>query len=418
MFLSMVEFVAQYNLRKTFILIMSGIGCITSFAQPTTDFTVDSPVCLGQNLGIQNNSIDATRYEWDFCIGDFEVEPVINSQAMSGLNFGSGFELIEDNGLWYAFVVDRGSGTEVFRYDYGDSPLNDPVVTQLELTPGIFISPPEDISVINYNNQWHAVIAYSNSGGEVIRLDFGSELSNNSPIEVNLGNFGFADAIRYVQLIEESGNLILVLSPNTGTSLWRISYGDSFDNPIDIGTDIIKTSAPEADLTRLMGFDVKIINEDYIVHCVTVNAAKIMRLNFGNSLLNTPIWEATYDFAGPTNSYDIELIREGSNYYGYVTNPSSSPLVFDFGDLSSPVQPIQKTYTTTLPTNVALDLLRYEGQTYALGVNSKNYIRSVYYYDCSASQQIAIDENPNVYYDEPGDYMIALTAYDNNDNQA
>ncbi|MEO0552458.1 MAG: PKD domain-containing protein [Bacteroidota bacterium] len=381
------------------------------FAQPTLDVTLQNSVCLEENIGIVNNSTGFDEYEWDFCVGDFNVEPTVTSTTMADLNFGSGFELVEDEGRWYAFVVDRGAGREVFRYDFGENPLNNPIITKLDLSPDLFDVPPEDISIIKFNDLWYGVVAYRNSGGSIIRLDFGSELTNNSPAEVNLGSFGFANEIRYVELIIESDNLIMVLSLNRGMNLWRVNYGDSFDNVIDTDTDIIKTTAPEADLNRLMGIDIKIINNNYIVHSVALNAAKIMRLNFGSSLLNIPIWEATYDFTGPTTSHDIELIREGDNFYGYVTNPSSSPIVFDFGDLTTVQQPVEINFATSPPTSVALDMFRYQGRTYAYGVNTSRYIEIEHYFDCAVSVEFSNEFAPDIFYMEDGIYEVALSGF-------
>ena len=77
------------------------------FAQPTLDVTLQNSVCLEENIGIVNNSTGFDEYEWDFCVGDFNVEPTVTSTTMADLNFGSGFELVEDEGRWYAFVVDN-----------------------------------------------------------------------------------------------------------------------------------------------------------------------------------------------------------------------------------------------------------------------------------------------------------------------
>ncbi|QSE98451.1 PKD domain-containing protein [Fulvivirga lutea] len=394
------------NLTSTLLL---SLVVLNSYGQSVLDVTVNNSVCIEQQLNIENNSTGFTNYFWDFCIGDFNEEPIINSSSITGMNFGSGIELVEDQGNWFGFVLDRGAGFEVFRLDFGDSPLNDPIVTELNLTDGLFLKPPDDISVLKFNNVWHAVIGYRETGGEIIRLDFGPSLTNNNPVEINLGNFGYTtNAIRNVQLIDQSGDLVLMLAPNTGFSFWRINYGDSFDNEIDILTDVIKTTAPEADLNRLMGFDIKIINGDYILHCVTINAAKIMRLNFGSSLMNTPTWDAIYNFTGPSNSHDIDLVRDGSNFYGYVSNSSQSPKVFNFGDLTAVQQPAEISYSATIPTIDAIDVFRFDGRSFIYGVNNSVFNRIEHYYNCPVNLQTNAENEPEIFYNEEGSYEISL----------
>ncbi|MEM9680802.1 MAG: PKD domain-containing protein, partial [Bacteroidota bacterium] len=381
------------------------------FAQPTLDISIDDNLCIEEQLNITNDSNGFDSFIWDFCIGDFNEEPTINSMTALGLNFGSAFELIEDEGYWYGFALDRGAGRELFRYDFGNSPLNDPVITEVTLSDGLFLTPPDDISILKYKGLWYGVIGYRDAGGEIIRLDFGESINNNTPEEQSLGNFGFTNAIRSVELHEESGNLILVLAPNTGLSLWRVDYGDSFDNIIDPGTDIIKTTAPEADLNRLTDFDIKMIEGEYIVHCVALNASKIMRLNFGSSLLNTPSWEATYDFTGSSNSSDIKLLRDGSNYFGYVSNPLGSPAVFNFGDLITVQQPNPISYSSTIPIIDAIDIFKYDGRSYIFGVNTTTFIQIEHFYDCPTNTPTSEEVVPLVFYEEMGMYEISVTGF-------
>ncbi|MCB0496864.1 MAG: PKD domain-containing protein [Cyclobacteriaceae bacterium] len=385
---------------------------LNAFGQPpVADFSIVSPSCQNSKFIPSNNSSNANTYEWDFCIGDFYYDPVINSTTQPEITSGYGYELLEDNGLWYGFVVDR-TARRVYRYDYGESPLNSPTITTLSLPDGWFTFAPEDISLIKFNNLWYAVIGFGDNGGSITRLDFGSSLNNDSPSTTTLGNFGYVGSVRKLKLINESGNLRLVLPRYALNSIWVVNYGNSFDNIIDNGTDIYKT-ASFSDLSLATGIDIKLINGEYIVHIVSLLKNNILRLNFGNSLLNTPVLEGTYLIASLGYSIEIKLFREGANYFGYVTSDRNPIKIFNFGDLTSAQAPTEITYSLALPNLIALDVLKYEGKNYTFGVNLTKYVELFHYYDCSASIQYSTEEQPIIAYEQSGTYEIDLLSCNN-----
>ncbi len=379
---------------------------------PTADFNMPNIGCLQESLHITNLSTNSNAYNWDFCIGDFDVSPTISSQAMTNLGSGYGFDMVEDSGIWYAFVVDLANRS-VFRLDYGDSPLREPVIQQLVLPDGLFAVRPEDISILKFNDQWHGVIAYGENGGSLIRLDFGADITNNSPTAINIGSFGNAGRIRNAELIEENGKLILVISVYGSNSLWRIDYRDSFDNIIDPVNDIYQTPSYSS-LNLVTGFDIKTVNGDYIVHVISILGTNVLRLNFGTSLLHNPVEEGVYNLPGLNFSFNIKLAREGRNYYGFVTSERQSARLYNFGDLTSAQLPTEITYTQSLPSLLSVDMFKYQGRSLSYGTFRNSLVEIENFYECPASISFSEEEELTVSFFGPGTYEIDLVAFNTN----
>ncbi|MBU2915191.1 hypothetical protein, partial [Reichenbachiella agariperforans] len=65
-----------------YILVLALMLSGTSQAQcPTADFSVQTSVCINENLNLENNSTDAVNFEWDFCSGTAENLTLVESIA-------------------------------------------------------------------------------------------------------------------------------------------------------------------------------------------------------------------------------------------------------------------------------------------------------------------------------------------------
>ena len=51
------------------------LSFVVSGQCPTSSFNVNLNACFDQNIFIDNTSTNATSYYWDFCSGDFELNP-------------------------------------------------------------------------------------------------------------------------------------------------------------------------------------------------------------------------------------------------------------------------------------------------------------------------------------------------------
>ncbi|HNP06657.1 MAG TPA: hypothetical protein PKN99_03475 [Cyclobacteriaceae bacterium] len=206
---------------------------------PVADFTLPPTICKEEVMDISNNSINADFYAWDFCSDDFlSYKEESDLGSLLGFSGGFGYKVIESNGNWFGFVISRSNG-KLYRLNYGDSPMNSPLVTDLG-NPDGKLSSPEGIDIVKANNKWYGFVGslnFSTPTQGIIRLDFGSSLQN-VPIAVNLGNFGFGTRFRDLKVIRQGIDFILLLVNYNGNSLVSVNFRDDLENPID-GSNIL-----------------------------------------------------------------------------------------------------------------------------------------------------------------------------------
>jgi PKD repeat protein len=155
------------------------------FAQ-VLDFSNPAQVCSVENVKIENTSGNGyNNFQWDFCEGDL-FEPV---QSFSSYQFGeidqaAGIKIVTDGGSYYGFIIDR-SANSLFRFDFGLSLNSKPVIHKINLPPGLTLSSPQGVNLIQVSNNWFGFIA-STGSNKLFRLDFGTSLLNDpSAIEIN-----------------------------------------------------------------------------------------------------------------------------------------------------------------------------------------------------------------------------------------
>ena len=105
-----------------------------------------------------------------------------NSPFITGLDLG-----IECNDR-YALISGYGSGLQLL--SFGNSYLNTPIITQLSSIPDNLLW---GLSLTKSGGNYHAFMFSDNIPKGILRVDFGSSLSNPSPIKVNLGTFSGID---------------------------------------------------------------------------------------------------------------------------------------------------------------------------------------------------------------------------------
>lgn len=382
---------------------------------PVASFTTDAgDGCLGSELILTNTSTDALTYEWDFCLGDFEInQPLESSRTITGLSNGFGYVVREDGGIWYSFLVSAATNS-IIRLTHGDSPLNAPTDVDDLGGFGLLVA-PESIDIIQFGGTWYGVIGGFNNGTNLTRLDFPSGLGG-TVMGTNLGDFGFnSDRKRKVQFINESNNLILMFSAYNTNRLVRVNYGNSFDNVIDINTDIYTSTV--ANLSFITGFDVKKIDGNYVVHALSILSPNIVRLNFGNSLLNTPSSEGLYSANGLSNGYRIEFLEESGTYYGTVGSTTQGLRIFDFGDLTSSQNPLEVTFNSNLQSIVGFRVFHHNGNSYIQGIASNSLHTLSFIASCSSLFGYSeIAEPEGLIYNDSGTKEILLRAFDADEN--
>lgn len=388
----------------------------------TPNFTAPDTVCVGQNVVLQNQTNCATANYWNFCSGNLDDNPTGTNLGNIGNQLSSPVfvELVEDNNIKYAFVVNHvtnggASNGQIVKLKYGNSYLNTPVVTNLG-----------DFGVSNYiiieglqikkdgNGNWYGLTA---SGGlnfeKIVRLNFGNSL-DNVPTATDFGNLGNLNFPGDLYMFKEAGNWYTFISNSRGNSIVRLSFGASLANTptaTDLGNFGVFTSVGEFNVT----------NENGNWYMFAGNNNDITRLNFGNSLLNNPtLTTYTLPVIPP---YGIKTLKDCGHTFGFLTHPNNTITKMEFpnGVSGAPTfTNLGNIASFNFPHSIS-NIFRDGDSVYMFipNVNSNSLSRIVFGNCNNSSIPSSTQANPPVYtYNAVGTYNVSLTIDEGTPTQA
>jgi len=371
----------------------------------------------GFAFNVYSNTI--TRFDFG---NDFVNPPAaINLGNIGNLDYPDGFTFIKNNNVWYAFAVNTYPGS-ITRLDFGSSLTTTPTATVIN-NPGGLLAHPRDITFLTTCNGIFAYIINADDN-KLIKLNFGSDITNTNPNATDLGSFDFyfphsfsefftdgtsiytfvpnvnsnsidrlkfagcnsidgstkknPDPITYTEAGTYNVNLMIdiglptqtssckqiivnscvppvtasftapdtvckntplkITNTSTGASNYLWSFCNGFNtNPVstnlgNIGNDLILPVFSDYGLDD---------NGNYYAIVTDHYPGKITRLNFGNSLLNTPVAEDLGNFNGvvPNQVEGVQVIKANGKWYAIAVGggnayQNSSPriLKLDFGN--------------------------------------------------------------------------------------
>src|SRR6188474_656394 len=114
-------------MAKGLILFVFSLLNWGSWAQlPQANFTIQSTACLFENVRFVDQSMDASKAEWDFCDNDLKSAPVFTDAGVIDQSTALvDLRLKNDSGNWYGFVCD-GDANKLTRLFFGTSLANVP----------------------------------------------------------------------------------------------------------------------------------------------------------------------------------------------------------------------------------------------------------------------------------------------------
>ncbi len=382
---------------------------------PTASFINPDTVCSNNPTSLVNTSSGsgALNFQWNFCGGAFSQLYTYALDDSSSPNSPSSMSLVYDSTNWFGFLFNYGSMT-ITRYDFGISLDNAPTTHDLgnlngAITGSVFWN---DMSFVKEGNNWYGIFCVY-STANTIRVDFGANLDNDTPSTFIYTNPQNYSPNAYQDLKIDSGNLYL-LAANDNGSILRLNYGNSI------------TNTPVADLISLglgeIG-DISLVKycDHWYGFLVSYDHPNLYRLDFGNSLRNAP---TLTDLGNPDSllyrPYNIQIIYDGDQWYALETNYYGKLNRIDFG----------KDLTNTSPTAINLTYTGIHGignyatvtkmnsafYLFTCSINDNKFSKVKYESPCSAVPQTSTQKNPVVEYDSGGTYIISLSATDSSGN--
>ncbi len=387
-------------------------------------FTAPDSVCVNTPVNIVNTSTTGSSYYWNFSVADINSTPIgENLGNISGeLSWPVFIDIVSDNGNYYGFLTNNYGGN-LIRFDFGNSMLNTPVAKDLgnfgvlPVTYGL-----EGIQVIKSNGKWYAFLVGGatvvGNSGRIVKIEFGTNITNNSPVATNWGNIGNLEQPLDLNIFQDNGGKWYGFTVNAdNNTVTRFDFGNDFTNP------------PTA--TNLGGFNglldyptgINAINENgkWYVFITNTTSSTLTRLDFGNSLSNTPV---AVNLGNPSNVLnqprDLLILRFCGQLIGFIVNgkdpnrPSSNDLTkLDFNNL-----------ITNVPTGVSMGnianfefphslskIFREGSDLYTFIPNARNNTLSRLKFSGSTDVNIpnsSLHTPPTITYSKPGIYNINL----------
>jgi gliding motility-associated-like protein len=392
--------------------------CLTSNQTVEASFTAPDTVCVNEPITITNTSIGANNYYWNFCVADANIAPEGTNLGNIGgiLNGPVYIDYAEDNGKFYGFVTDNHT-SKLYRLDFGSSLLNTPTIKDLG-NLGVIPTSTEGVQVIKNEGKWYAIIVGGNPAtgatSSIAKIEFGTNIANDNPVGTNWGNIGNMSYPHDLYVFRDGSRWYGFAVNTSNSTITRFDFTNSFSNTpsgINLG-NIGGLNAPT-------GVHAIKDNGTWMVFVTNALSNSISRLDFGNSLLNTPTGVNLGDIGGIFHAcWDLYIMKFCGSYLGYVINGDgsygdlikldfhddlkSTPSVVSFGNIGGLSFPhcLSKIFRdgsdlyTLIPNvnNNTISRLRFPGCTNSSVPNSN------------------LKNPPPVTYNAPGTYNINLTT--------
>jgi len=384
-------------------------------AAQTAGFLAPDTVCVNEPINLQNTSTGVTNYLWNFCSGTVYSAPELVNLGNPGGNFKDPvFSAIAKEGNnYYVFVVNN-TNPDLIRLDFGNSLLNTPVSTRL---PNLVPPSGEGIQIVQDATGWHAIIVGGTvaQGSRIHRVDFGASLANNSPTLTNWGNIGGMAYPTDLYIFQEGGRYYGFTNNFENSTITRLDFGTNFSSP-PAGFNMGNFGGL---MSRPSGIFAVQENANWYLLVTNESSNKLVRLNFGASLLNnTP---TATDLGNPGGAFnhprDISIVKECGQTMAVVVNgvigfQSIARLNFAGGvagtvsgtDLGNPGS------TLSFPASIS-SVFRVANELYAFIPNVTNGTMSrVAFRSCSDASipNATTAVPPAFHYTRPGHYTVNL----------
>ncbi|MBW8682903.1 T9SS type B sorting domain-containing protein [Chitinophaga rhizophila] len=393
------------------MLVSFTLLCCRITAQ-TASFTTPDTVCVNQTFKIQNNSTGGSTYFWNFCSGSLFSTPAVTNLTNIGgaLRTPTFLAMAKDGANYYAFITNNIG--ELVRYSFGTSYLNTPIVDNLGSMGGLIPNHTEGVQVVQDFNGWHVIIVGGTSeiAPRIVRISFGNSLANAPPVSVNWGNLGNMDYPHDLYITQEGGNWYGFTVNLLSNSITRFNFGNSVSN-----TPTAVNLGNVGDLSHPTGIFATQENGNWYVFVTNETSNSISRLDFGNSLTNTPTGVNLGGGGGVISKpRDLSIIRDCGKIFGLVVSAGASDLIrIDFsGGITSNFTSTQINSGGGFSFPHSISTIFREGNDlYAFITNATGHRLSRFVFNSCNSSSIAsssLRNPPDISYGQPGIYNINL----------
>lgn len=397
-------------------------------------FNIPDTVCVNTPVSITNTSVGATSYFWNFCVADINTSPTgVNLGNIGGLFSAPVFiDYVLFNNNYYGFLVNYNPG-KLIRLDFGSSLLNTPTAVSLGDFGGIIPVGAEGIQLVFNESNWYAIIVGGNTADgytpRILKIDFGPDLTNLSPIATNWNNLGNMSQPIDLHIFKEGSNWYGFTTNALNNTITRFDFTNSFNNTptaVNLG-NIGNLSYP----TGIYAIDDNGFWRVFVVNGGDATRSggvySLTRLDFGSSLLNIP---TGVNLGNPGNVLqhprDLTIMKMCNQIVGFAVNghfSNSNIVKLNFNnDLSvtPAITSLGVIGNSSFPHSIS-KLFRVNSDVYGFITNvDNNTLTRLKFTGCTNSSipNSTAQNPPAVVYNAPGTYSINLTIDDGLPTQA
>lgn len=321
-----------------------------------------------------------------------------------------------DNGNYYGFVTNNFPGRLV-RLDFGNSLLNTPTATDLGNFGGVVPDYGEGIQVVKNEGNWYVMIVGDQPVGRIVNLNFGPSLSNLNPVATNWGNIGNLSYPHDLHVFKDGPNWYGFKVNALTNTVTRFSFTNSFSNtPTGVNLGNL------GNLNFPTGIYAVSHNNNWHVFITSATnggnspSTSLSRLDFGNSLLNTPTAVNLGNLGVLRTARDLTIYQSCDEIVGYIVNYSTANDIVKLNFNNN----LTATPTATSIGNIGNlnfpvclgKIFRVNNDLYSFVTNANtNAISRLQFSGCNSSSipsSTAVTP-PAITYNAPGTYNINLT---------
>jgi PKD repeat protein len=301
------------------------------------------------------------------------------------------------------------------RVNLGSNPEGTPSqpITILTNTGAVGVSGLTDFRIFKEGNQWFAFLIYQ-TGDVVVRLNFGTDITNTAPTFSLINLPGFLEKPRGIDLFEDRGRKYAVLANQNNGTLTLLQFGSTYRNvPIPSTIEVP---------TAVNLFKVSMIRDCNIWHAFVSDQAQdsVFHLIFQRGLNGVP----TRKMIGMIDAIGLKAVKDGDRFYLFATKTQPTKFnvyKFSFGNsldqepatdslgtfpVTTPASGIQRVYGMEIYKN-ALS----EHFFFGLGTDNSLMYRLKFQNPCSADFPTAQGDTVfNQAYRADGKYYFSYTG--------
>ncbi|MFY0607845.1 MAG: hypothetical protein JXR10_14095, partial [Cyclobacteriaceae bacterium] len=278
------------------------------------------------------------------------------------------------------------------------------------------LSVHKDMEFVEEGGDWYALLINDGSN-ELLRLDFGSDLTNTSPIVTDLSSGLSLSGPRGLSLANDDGDWVAVIASNNSEKLTIVRFGASITNTPSQG-DVINLT--DNSFLNLFDLDLIEISGRWYGMLASNGNGKIYRLEFGEELYSAPL---VLEQASISGAISVKLLREGDKHVAITQSRSGGVYQMVFaGDLTTPYRLVETGNGSGLISDSrAMDVFYYAPEWYGYTVDSDDgQLSRVLFQSSCTSPSITsstLFEPVDLYYEESGEYTVSLTGISPNGNR-